>query len=428
MKKIRGENMNYKKLLVISHNCFSKTGSNGRTLANYLSGWPKEKIAQLYIHPETPNFDICKHYYCLSDKAIIKSILRKVNPAGFVVQNQTVHEDNSMPNTKNVTVKNSIMFLVRELAWKSNLWDSKGLKNWLDLFNPEIILVQAGDAAFLFDLAISFSKRYNAEIVIYNTEGYYFKRVSYLQENKLSRLFYPALNNKFKNAYKRLIKFSNCEIYNCELLANDYERELHTKSQVIMNTSEFTKESVFYPKKREMIYAGNLGLNRHKSLIEFADSLQQVDTNMVIDVYGKTPDDKVKADLEACAGIRLHGFISYEELKQKLRESKYLLHIESFDTFYKEDLKYAFSTKIADSLAVGACLFVYVPENVAVSQYLKDKNAAILITETSMLEKEIRNVLNNEQLSKEISENGRLLAMQNHNIITNRELFQKVLQ
>ena len=195
-----------------------------------------------------------------------------------------------------------------------------------------------------------------------------------------------------------------------------------------MNTSEFTKESVFYPKKREMIYAGNLGLNRHKSLIEFADSLQQVDTNMVIDVYGKTPDDKVKADLEACAGIRLHGFISYEELKQKLRESKYLLHIESFDTFYKEDLKYAFSTKIADSLAVGACLFVYVPENVAVSQYLKDKNAAILITETSMLEKEIRNVLNNEQLSKEISENGRLLAMQNHNIITNRELFQKVLQ
>ena len=67
--------MEYKKLLVISHNCFSKTGSNGRTLANYLKGWPKEKIAQIYIHPESPDFDICSQYYCISDKDVLKSIL-----------------------------------------------------------------------------------------------------------------------------------------------------------------------------------------------------------------------------------------------------------------------------------------------------------------------------------------------------------------
>lgn len=419
--------MNYKKLLVISHNCFSKTGSNGRTLSNYLVGWPKEKIAQMYIHPETPDFDICNQYYCISDAEILKSILRKTNHAGFVVKERQAKEKKDTFAGKKINVKNSITFLMRELAWKSKLWNAKGIENWLDDFIPEIILVQAGDAAFLLDLAISISMRYNAQIVVYNTEGYYFKRASYLQENKISRFFYPILNKNFKNAYNRLIKFSKCQIYNCDLLANDYEKVFHTESQVIMNTSEFTEETVFYPKKEKIIYAGNLGLYRHRSLIEFANALQQVDSNMVIDVYGKTPDENVKAELEACDGIRFHGFISYVELQQKLRESQYLLHVESFDSFYKKDLQYAFSTKIADSLAVGACLFVYAPENMAVSQYLKYKDAAVLITESELLIEEIKRVFNDKKIRQDYSRNGRKLAENNHNIKKNREAFQRAL-
>lgn len=419
--------MDYKKLLVISHNCFSKTGSNGRTLSNYLNGWQKKKLAQMYIHPETPDFDICNHYYCISDVSVLKSILRRKNSAGFVVQNKPTIESKVRLNNHNKNKKNSIMFLMREFAWKSKLWNYDGLEKWLDEFSPEIILVQAGDATFLFDLAVSISKKYSAKIVVYNTEGYYFKNISYLQENRISKYFYPFLNSYFKKAYNRLINASKCEIYNCDLLAKDYESVFHTESNVIMNTSEFTDEDVSYPKKRKIIYAGNLGLYRHKSLIEFANALQQVAPDMLIDVYGKISDEKVKAELYACTSIRFHGFISYEELKNKLRESKYLLHVESFDSFYKDDLKYAFSTKIADSLAVGACLFVYAPENMAVSQYLKSKDAAVLITRPEMLVTEISRVLNNEELSQNYSYNGRKLAEDNHNIKRNRKIFIEAL-
>ena len=306
-------------------------------------------------------------------------------------------------------------------------WNRSGFDSWINSFEPEIILVQAGDAAFLFDLAISIGRRFKAEIVIYNTEGYYFKEVSYLQENAVSTLFYPILNKKLKKAYERLVKVSKCEIYNCELLANDYKRVLHTKNKVIMNTSEFTKETISDTKSNQIIYAGNLGLNRHKSLIDFANAIQKIDSNFVIDVYGKTSDNNIKDEVEGCKGIKLHGFISYEELKEKLKKSKYLLHIESFDDYYREDLKYAFSTKIADSLAAGSCLFVYAPENMAVSQYLKNKNSTILITEPSMLEEEIRKVLSDDNLVKRISKNARQLAMKNHNIDINRAEFQKAL-
>ena len=248
-----------------------------------------------------------------------------------------------------------------------------------------------------------------------------------LKENKVSKRFYPILNLYFKKAYSRLVCKSKVQIYNCNLLAEDYEATFHTGSKVIMNTSEFTNEAVFYPKKKKILYAGNLGLYRHISLIEFANAVQQVDPNMKVDVYGRIPDEVVKAQIDNCSAIRFHGFISYEKLKKELRESQFLLHVESFDAFYKEDLKYAFSTKIADSLAAGSCLFVYAPENMAVIQYLQGKEAAALITTQEFLKEKIAGVLQDELLCQTYAENGRKLAERNHNLIKNREEFQKIL-
>lgn len=418
----------YKKLLIISHNCLSKTGSNGRTLANYLQGWPKDKIAQFYIHPEVPDFDICEQYYCMSDSSIAKSILKRI-PAGHKVEKDTVQGSASRTTVASIKVKNknSIVFLLREIAWRSKLWNGSAFFEWLKMVTPEVILIQAGDAGFLLELAVDVGEKFKIPIVVYNTEGYYFKNNSYLPENWLSQFFYSGLNCRFKKSYGKLVRAAKAEIYNCELLKNDYEKVFRTTSYVIMNTSEFTAEEVFCPKKNQIIYAGNLGLSRHKSLIEFANALKKVRPDMVIDVYGKVPNEDVKKEIENCNGIKMHGFITYEELKKKLRESKYLLHVESFEPFYKEDLKYAFSTKIADSLAAGSCLFVYAPKNMAISQYLDGKNAAELITGKEHLESQIRKVLTNFDISDTYAKNGRELALKNHNISKNKNIFQMLL-
>ena len=113
----------YKKLLIISHNCLSKTGSNGRTLANYLQGWPKDKIAQFYIHSEVPDFNICEQYYCMTDASIVKSILKRI-PAGYKVEKDTMQRSTSCASVTPVKAKkkNSIVFSLREAAWKSKLW------------------------------------------------------------------------------------------------------------------------------------------------------------------------------------------------------------------------------------------------------------------------------------------------------------------
>lgn len=423
---------NYKRLLIISHNCMSKTGSNGRTLANLLLGWPKEKLAQFYIHAESPNFDVCNNYYCITDLSVGKSILKRTK-AGYQVgelekSDEKLGVDSLTTNTSSFSShKNSLVFNLREIAWNSRLWNKDGLYNWIDNFLPQIVLVQAGDASFLLRIAEEVSEKYKIPLAIYNTEGYYFKSKSYLQDNKITSLFYPIVNHRFVKAYDSLVMRSKAIIYNNPLLQESYDSIYHKKSHLVMGNSELTDENVYTPKKRGIIYAGNLGLNRYKSLIEFANALQSIDKTLHVDVFGKVPDIRAEKELIECNNIILHGFISYEELKQRLRESQYLLHIESFDEFYKEDLKYAFSTKIADSLASGACFIVYAPTNMAITQYLMNTGAAVVITERDKLVDELKKIFLNQSIAERIAKKGRDLAMKNHNLKSNQHEFQSIL-
>lgn len=63
------------KVLIISHNVFSKTDNMGKTLSTYFSSFKSDELAQFYIHSQIPTLDICSNYYRITDKEAIKSIL-----------------------------------------------------------------------------------------------------------------------------------------------------------------------------------------------------------------------------------------------------------------------------------------------------------------------------------------------------------------
>lgn len=416
-----------KKLLLISHNCLSRTGSNGRTLGNYLYGWDSECLAQLYIHPEEPDFSVCKNFFCISDSDIVRSILKR-KQAGKIIDRTPENVNKSQKTTFNVTKKNSIIFLLREIAWNSPFWKRSTLKKWIEKFKPNAILFQAGDAGFLFRLAANISKEYNIPIIIYNTEGYYFKKMSYLSENSFSKLFYSLLHKYFCKEYRKLMKCTSLAIYNCDSLMNDYKKEFDHNASVVMNTSEFTDMDIFNTDfQHRIVYAGNVEVGRYESIIDVAKAAHSLDSSIYVDVYASIKNSLIKEKFEQCEAINLKGYVPYDELQEVLKSSKYLLSVENFDSYYCEDLKYAFSTKIADSLASGNCLIVYAPETIAVSQYLKDKNASVLITSKNALIPTLKEVFNNEEYRQLLCRNGRQLALKNHSIIKNRDTFQQLI-
>ena len=165
------------KVLVISNTCFSRTESNGRTLGNFFLGWPQDSLAQFFL-TGTPDGYYCSRYFQVSDRQALNALLGRGNIGGEVC---AVDCGNVPPaaNSGRKTARNALTMLCRNAIWKSGAWRKCGFWQWVDSFRPDIVLLQAGDCAFMFNLAVETARCQNARLVIYSSEGYYYKDFDY---------------------------------------------------------------------------------------------------------------------------------------------------------------------------------------------------------------------------------------------------------
>jgi len=414
-------------LLVIANNSLSENNSNGRTLAGFLKGWDKESIAQIYISGEIPSSKVCDNFFQITDGAVLKGLFRK-NTIGKQVFNTVEINNNS--NTKKLSKGKSILKIVfRDLLWGTNVWWNKKLKNWLGDFSPDILLFFAGESVFTYKMAMKIAKYCDIPIVVYNSEGYYFKEKNYLKNSGvISELIYPIFHSNFKRIFKKLMKKAVHTVYINDKLKNDYDKALNLPSTTIYTASDVQlcckKEQNSCP---VVSYLGNLGVGRHIALVEIAEVLNEINSDYKLNVYGKIPNDDVKKAFDNCSAINYCGVVPYSEVIEIMHKSDLLVHGESYDDFTVWDLKYAFTTKIADTLSCGTCFFVYAPEELACTEYLLKNECACVVTDKNQLRVTLEELLNDIELRERYIKKGLEIAEKNHNSKKNCEKFQKIL-
>lgn len=417
------------RLLIIGNCCLSDSTSNGRTLKNFLIGWPKEKIAQFCIHFDKPDFSICDRYYCISDRDALNAFRFKGAKNGTDLPDEAQVTAPQAPSGQKVS-RNALSAYLREIVWSSRRWRGSHFKKWVDDFSPELVLLQAGDCGFMCRLALEISKKHNAPIVIYNSEAYYFKNFDYLGSTGLAKKFYPLFRRRFRKDFRHLMAKAHSAIYACDMLTEDYKKEFNTLGVTIYTATEVEPcdKSSELPHPFKISYLGNLGVGRHEGLVEIANTLQGISKDLTLDVYGKIPNDTVKAAFDSCPGINYKGFVSYEQVKEVMRDSDVLVHTENFSDYYKKDLKYAFSTKIADSLASGTCFLLYAPEEIAASQYLIKNEAAYVVSEKGELRKTLEALINAPATRDKYLARAKALVKENHVADKNSAAFQQILK
>ena len=418
-----------KKVLILSNECFSEISSNGRTLGSFFIGWDTKNLAQFFIQNGTPDFKYCDNFFKVTDRDALKSLFLK-KLGGKVKQEIKENKEvgNQVVSSRNIK-KTPLTMLIRNFIWKIGLWKRNGFYDWIKEFNPEVVLLQAGDSPFMYDLAYDVSKKFNAKLVIYNSEGYYFKDFDYFKSTGLAHLVYPVFFKILKSSLERAYRQSSYVFYICDELKREYNKVFNEKSGVFYTSSEMLP-AIKEKKNKEFIisYCGNLGINRHRSLIEIADAVQEINSNIFINVYGKAPNEQVKKELEECKGIKYYGMVSYEKVQEIMYSSDLLLHIESFDEFYKEDLKFAFSTKIADSLSCGKSFLLYAPENLACTKYIIENKVAHVATSKDELHDVLFRIINDDGFRKKYIANALAISEKNHRQKNNCLRFQKILK
>ena len=143
----------------------------------------------------------------------------------------------------------------------------------------------------------------------------------------------------------------------------------------------------------QIAYLGNLGLGRHKALIEVAQALQEIDERLHLDVYGMAPDETVVSEMRECIGIRYYGLIPYEEVVKVIHNSNLLVHAELNDPIVTRDLKYAFSTKIADSVCNAS---------LAETVFLRETECAFIVNDQKDLKQVLLQALQDEDARKAV--------------------------
>lgn len=316
----------------------------------------KESLAQFYIYNEVPDSPVCDNYFRVTDTEALKAFY-KGTKVGRTVKNEVVIdkiEGNDLLLSKvykRHRRKTSFNYIARNFIWDSNRWKSQKFIDWIDEFKPDILLLQIGDFSFMFKISMTIAKERNIPIVLYNSEDYYFKN-----KQSFSPLYY-LYRSQYVWQFETLMSYASHTIYICDKLQDTYNRQFNHESTVLMTATNMVP--LLQDKKDNdpfvVSYLGNLGLGRHESLIDIAKTLQEIDPNLYLDVYGKIPTEYVKSAFENCTGIRYKGLVSYQEVIQIMQKSDLLVHAENFSEFSKRDLKHAFSTKIADCLASGTC-------------------------------------------------------------------------
>lgn len=81
--------------------------------------------------------------------------------------------------------------MLRELVWAFKRWKSSDFEQWIENFNPNIVVLQFGDSSFMIDIALYVAQSRNIPLVVYNTEGYYFFPRNWHFKSKLDGILFP---------------------------------------------------------------------------------------------------------------------------------------------------------------------------------------------------------------------------------------------
>ena len=147
-----------------------------------------------------------------------------------------------------------------------------------------------------------------------------------------------------------------------------------------------------------------------------------------IDVYSGSINEEYITPLKSAAGIVFHGSVPASNVPKIMESSVAVIHTEAFDNETQNLVRFSVSTKIAESLLYGPCLIAYGPEGIASIDYLKENNAAYVITRPEDLESGLTEILTNAALREQIIKNARALAERNHNADVNPKKVREWLE
>lgn len=426
------------RVLIISVNPLSSTQNNGKTYQSLFVGYPKASVAQLFFYPADPSYEACDRYYRINDSDVLGRVLGRrmhgrlpTTPATTsAALTPRAHLASSGPGKARLFLKRSSFARLLRLVFLSAFTDIEGEPDviaWLDEFRPEVIFLSGGQALHLYQVCAVIARRYGCRVVTYITDDYILPSWTLNPSKQVLRWW-------IRRVFLRTARSSDAIITIGQRMSDVYRAKYGIESTHLMNSinKEVAQEPPASPPLR-LAYIGGLHTGRWRALAALAEAVSNLHNEGIrctLDVYCvQRPADRILRLLHRPPASTFRGGIGPDEVREVLRASHVLVHVESPRRSDTEVTRLSVSTKIAEYLVAGRCVLAIGPEDVASIQYLRSLDVGPVISRLrpGVIEQELRTLYLHPELMSRYARDATDAANRFHDAARTRREFQWVL-
>ena len=319
------------------------------------------------------------------------------------------------------------MLWIRDFLWFTGKWRSKELDEFLDMYKPEIIIfgmegyryfnlinryiirkTGAKGIGFFWDDNFTYLQRKKTPGFLINR---YLQRKSLKKTASMCDAFF-AISPKTK---KEADEFFGID---CEIITKPVECES-------LRSSEIEKTDPI-----KVVYTGNLKIGRLDALRVISDVLinnPELEKKYEFKIYSSTviPEKTIK---HFSKSIHFCGSVPAYEVSHIQEKASVLLLLEDIIGDNQKIARLSFSTKITDYLAKGKCIIAVANENIASTEYLKQNNCALCVSNFDEIKVCLRNLLEDKELMEKMGMTALSVAKKYHSREVIENKLRKVLE
>lgn len=420
------------RVLVVSHNVFSNSGNMGKSMMRMLGGIPPECLAQLYFHQEIPTRKCCLHYFRITDSSILHSVFtRHAQYKSFEEIDIDESAVRSRTDTGNLAKiyqlsrrRTPMIYFLRNWMWVLGRWKTKALREWAKGFAPDVIFLAASDYAFPYHIALYLSAFLDIPIVVWCADDFF------IEPRRNGRLLRRIQCRNLLRLARKATERSKSVIAISDTMQRDYERLFGFPVQTVRISCEENRFSLPSDQRTGIVYVGNLGIHRIDSLIELGCALRNAEIPgfETIRVYSGEQKPEILQRINEKYGLSFCGYLAGEDVEKLLGRSKFLIITEAFGKESVCRTRYSLSTKIAESLRSGACILAYGPQNIASISYLRQYQAACVLSSAEELPGAIKRLCAEPDAYADYVRTAMKLADRFHNTEKIEEMMNDILR
>lgn len=411
---------------------------NGILMKSLFQGWPRERLSQIYfptVETWQPDHSLCADYRSISSWGRVRLLKRSSSQERITPKPPPTRLEEFSGS-----IRRKVTSLVRQPQWM----------NWL---RP---CAELWNATFPLSRLLECQLRELQPDCVYALLGnYHLTKNTYLACSRLNLPLYTHVTDDFVTAQYQDVPFSG----KLQSLSDkwfrravDYSQGLAAISPLMAQeySSRYGKEwswfttgidpDVYDPLPRRpdgilrLVYSGNLGLERWRTLRTLALALQSLNSDELpirLAIYG--PENQLREHgtaLNISPVVELRGWAQPDKLPQIFHDSDILVHVESCDTKKGDYTRLSFSTKLSQYMMANRGILMVGSAEAGSLRMVSRVGAGFTTNEVDplALAKAIASLLRDRARQESYGTQGRNWALQWCDQSTAHERFRREIQ